>query len=107
MLEKLGLQKRSCTIISGDTTANRKPHPEPMLLACKQSGSEPDECLYIGDAQRDIEAGKRAGMTTLLALYGYIQADEQPEQWGADASLKAPEDLIGWLQDSCITEAHL
>jgi len=100
LLAQLNLHTRSCSTVSGDTTPNRKPHPEPMLLACEQSRSHPHECLYIGDAQRDIEAGNRAGMTTLLALYGYIQPDEQPEQWGADASLNSPEDLIDWLKDS-------
>jgi len=102
LLEQLDLLTRSCTTISGDTTPNRKPHPEPMLLACRQSQSNPEECLYVGDAQRDIEAGKRAGMTTLLALYGYILPGDQPELWGADASLDKPEDLINWLQNSGI-----
>ncbi len=86
----------ACTV-SGDTTNNRKPHPEPMLLACTQAGSQPSQCLYVGDAERDIEAGRRAGMKTLVALFGYISKDETPQNWGADGLIRAPRDILDWL----------
>jgi len=97
LLVHLSLRHRAACVISGDTTANKKPHPEPMLLACRQTNSVATECVYVGDAQRDIEAGSRAGMPTLIALYGYIGADDAPETWGASASLNNPADLMRWL----------
>ena len=98
LLIALGLFERSACVVSGDTTQYSKPHPEPMLHACRLSNSSTDECLYIGDAARDIEAGKKAGMHTLAALYGYIEEDDDIYQWGADAVIDKPEDILAWLQ---------
>jgi phosphoglycolate phosphatase len=97
LLKALNLMDRSACVVSGDTTNNSKPHPEPMLHACQLSNSTVAECLYVGDAQRDIEAGKEAGMQTLAALYGYIEADDDINRWGADAIIDKPEDIISWL----------
>jgi phosphoglycolate phosphatase len=97
LLEDLHLAQRAACIVSGDTTANRKPHPEPMLYACTKAGSQASQCVYIGDAQRDIEAGRQAGMKTLAALYGYIGTEDQPEDWGADASIENPLAILEWL----------
>jgi len=98
LLIALGLFERSVCVVSGDTTQYSKPHPEPMLHACRLSNSSIDECLYVGDAERDIEAGKKAGMRTLAALYGYIQEEDDIYQWGADAVIDKPEDILTWLQ---------
>ncbi len=98
LLAQLTIQPPPTCIVSGDTTNNRKPHPEPMLLACKQAGSDPHECLYVGDAERDIHAGKRAGMKTLVALFGYITDSEDPETWGADGMIRAPMEVFDWLK---------
>jgi phosphoglycolate phosphatase len=84
-------------VVSGDTTANRKPHPEPMRHACKLAGSEPQECLYVGDAARDIEAGNAAGMKTLVALFGYIGTQDDPNTWGASGLIQSPQDILTWL----------
>jgi phosphoglycolate phosphatase len=97
LMEQLGLTPRAASIVSGDTTANKKPHPEPMLLACGQAGSIAAQCLYVGDAQRDIEAGRTAGMTTLVALFGYIGSDDRPEHWGADGLINDPREIIDWI----------
>lgn len=97
LLEALGIRNEAACVVSGDTTANRKPHPEPMLHACRLAGSEPAECLYVGDAARDIEAGKAAGMRTLVALFGYIGEEDQPERWGADGMIQMPADILEWL----------
>ena len=94
LLEQMGLSQRSACIVSGDTTANRKPHPEPMYFACKQAGSQPQHCIYVGDARRDIEAGRNAGMKTLVAEYGYIGDWENINEWNADAHIQHPEDII-------------
>ncbi len=97
LLARLGLAQRAACVVSGDTTAKRKPDPEPLLHACELAACEARGCVYVGDAQRDIEAGRNAGMKTLVALFGYIGADERPEQWQADALLHEPADLLQWL----------
>ena len=97
LMEQIGLAKRAACIISGDTTNNRKPHPEPMYLACKQANSKPEHCIYIGDAQRDIQAGANAGMQTVIANYGYIGAWESITDWGADFTVNMPDEIIDLL----------
>nr|VFJ73028.1 MAG: phosphoglycolate phosphatase [Candidatus Kentron sp. FW] len=96
----LGLNHRATCIVSGDTTVHRKPYPDPLLLACKQTGTIPAYCLYIGDAAKDIEAGLRAGTHTAVALFGYISPGEAPEAWGANCLLSSPQDLFDWLANS-------
>lgn len=97
LVSQLGLPCPPACVVSGDSTANRKPHPDPMLLACARAGSSPAECLYVGDAERDIQAGREAGMKTLVALFGYIMPDERPQEWGADALIRAPHEILDWL----------
>ena len=97
LLEQIGLSERAACVVSGDTVAERKPHPAPMLHACQLAGSEAHQCLYVGDAARDIEAGRRAGMKTLVALFGYIGEDEQPDSWGADGMIAHPAELLDWI----------
>lgn len=97
LMEKLGLAARAATLVSGDTTLNRKPHPDPMHYACGEAGSNAHECLYIGDARRDIEAGRNAGMKTLIAAYGYIGDWENMDDWCADARIERPEDILQYL----------
>ncbi len=97
LLEQLGLASRAGCIVSGDTTDNSKPHPEPLLHACSALGADADSCLYIGDARRDIEAAKRAGMQSLIALFGYIGNRENPNDWGADDMIQSPKDIIHWV----------
>ncbi len=97
LLVGLALRERAVTVISGDTLSERKPHPAPMLLACEQAGSIAAECLYVGDAERDIEAGRNAGMQTLVALFGYIGDGDRPEQWQADGMVTEARAIIEWL----------
>ncbi len=98
LLRALNLWDRTACVVSGDTLSQRKPHPAPLLHACSLMGIAPTGCVYVGDAQRDIEAGNRAGMTTLVACFGYIGAYETPEDWGAAGLLATPEDLLPWLK---------
>jgi phosphoglycolate phosphatase len=98
LMEQLGLHLRSACTISGDTTAERKPHPLPMLTAAKLAGSDPQQCLYLGDAERDIQAGHAAKMSTLIAAWGYIDEQQQPQQWGADGTIAEPLQTLQWLQ---------
>jgi phosphoglycolate phosphatase len=97
LVRKLALDFPPTSIVSGDSTRNRKPHPEPMFLACRQAGSEPPQCLFVGDAERDVEAGREAGMRTLVALFGYIESHESPQSWGADGLVRTPVEILGWL----------
>jgi len=97
LMDALQLSERAAGIVSGDTLRERKPHPAPLLHACRLIGSEPHECLYVGDAERDIEAGRRAGMTTLVALFGYLLESDRPETWGATALINEPGEILAWL----------
>lgn len=97
LLQSLGLHTRTGCAVSGDTFAHSKPHPLPMLEASRMIGIEPAACVYIGDARRDIEAGQNAGMATLAALYGYVPDDDPAQDWGADALLNEPLDILAWL----------
>jgi len=99
LMQELDMEKRAACIISGDTTNHRKPHPAPMHHACKITNSEPVHTLYVGDAQRDIDAGRAAGMHTLIAQYGYINADEDPSQWQADGMVAHPNEIITWIKN--------
>lgn len=97
LLDQLGISQRSRCIVSGDTTANSKPHPEPLLYASKLLQMEPSQCIYVGDAKRDIEAGINAGMKTLVALFGYLGPFDKPDQWGADGMIDHPLEILKWL----------
>ena len=85
LLAQLQLTERIACAVSGDTLPQRKPDPAPLLHACELAGVRPEESMYIGDADRDIQAGRRAGMMTVAAAYGYITADDDASRWGADA----------------------
>ena len=93
ILEKLALAERSVCTISGDTLATRKPDPAQLLHACQLAGVTTDECIYVGDSERDIEAGRRAGIATVAAGYGYVVAEDDPRRWGADEYAADPDEL--------------
>jgi phosphoglycolate phosphatase len=97
LLERLGLAELASCIVSGDSLAQRKPHPAPLLLAAETLRVEPSGCVYIGDAERDIEAGRAAGMQTWAALWGYIRPSEDPAGWDADQLIQHPRELAGIL----------
>jgi phosphoglycolate phosphatase len=97
LLQALGLRGRCACVVSGDTLPVRKPHPAPLLHAAEALGLAPGDCTYVGDAERDIQAGRAAGMRTLVAAFGYLGDGDDPEAWGADGLLSRPLDLLGWL----------
>lgn len=97
LLELLGLASRAASIISGDTCTHPKPHPEPLLRAARETGADPASCLYIGDAERDIEAAHAAGMPALIAAYGYLGAEDRPETWGANGTIQHPSEILRYL----------
>lgn len=100
LMDALDLTERAACIVSGDTTANSKPHPEPMLYACRQAQVDPQHCVYIGDAAHDIAAGKNVEMKTLAAVYGYLKEGDRPETWGADALIEHPEQILNWIHST-------
>lgn len=100
LLRNLNLHTRPACIISGDTLPQRKPDPEPLLHACQLSNSTPPRTIYIGDDQRDIQAGQRAGIPTIAAAYGYILPSDDPKNWGANAIVNHPEEIHHWLQNA-------
>ena len=100
LIESMGLHQRTACVVSGDDASKPKPSPETLLLACKQLGVKPQQCVYVGDAERDIQAGKAAGMKTVVALFGYIDVSDKPSEWGADALIETPKDLLGLLNIS-------
>ena len=94
LMQLMGLNHRACVIVSGDTTAHAKPHPEPLLHAARLAGIDPSKTLYVGDDHRDIIAGREAGMKTVTALYGYLGSIEPAHAWGADYEIQEPLDLL-------------
>lgn len=81
-------------VVSGDTCPQAKPHPQSLFYACQQIQVQPEYCWYVGDAERDIQAGQRAGMKTILAKWGYISEQDQPETWGADFQAAQMQDIL-------------
>ena len=97
LLAALPLPSQPCAVISGDTLRERKPHPAPLLHACSACATLPQHSIYIGDAERDIVAGKRAGMLTLGALYGYIGEMDEPFLWQADGYIEHAGEIHAWI----------
>jgi phosphoglycolate phosphatase len=97
LIESMGLHKRAACVVSGDDAPQPKPSPATLLLACEKIGVKPESCIYVGDAERDIQAGKAAGMKTVVALFGYIDVTDKPQAWGADALIQTPDALLNEL----------
>ncbi len=97
LMKAMGLHDRASCIVSGDTTSRSKPDPLPMFYAAMMIGTAPEQCLYIGDARRDIEAGLNADMQTAAALFGYISEHDAPDTWGAHHSINQPLDILNLL----------
>lgn len=100
LIEALGLSTRTACLISGDHLPLRKPDPAPLRYAAQSIALASHHCCYLGDAERDIQAGRAAGMQTLVAGWGYIDSQEQPQHWGADGILNSPQELLQWLDVS-------
>ncbi len=97
LIASMGLQQRAACVVSGDDAPLPKPSPATLLMACEQIGVKPEHCVYVGDAERDIIAGKAAGIQTVVALFGYIDVGDKPAEWGADVMIHQPEELLGML----------
>ncbi|MGA8865228.1 MAG: HAD-IA family hydrolase [Gallionella sp.] len=97
LMQALGYAERASCLVSGDTFAHAKPHPEPLLKACQLIGVTAAECLYLGDDLRDMQAANSAGMRGIIAKYGYISHDASVENWNAHGSINKPTELLGYI----------
>jgi len=97
LLIEVKLHTRARAVVSGDTLAERKPHPMPLLHAASTLGVAPAECVYVGDAERDMQAAQAAGMYALIAGYGYLGDDDRADTWFSHGWLDTPLELLSWL----------
>ncbi|MDO8827121.1 HAD family hydrolase [Methylophaga sp.] len=97
LMNALQLTETAACIVSADTTPFSKPHPAPMLHACELLDAKPVDCIYIGDAERDIQAAHNAHMRSVVALYGYISETDNPEAWQADCMINHPYEILQWI----------
>ncbi|HEY0268236.1 MAG TPA: HAD-IA family hydrolase [Methyloradius sp.] len=97
LIEAMSLDQRASCVVSGDDAPRPKPYPDTLKLACEQMDVDAADCIYVGDAARDIEAGKAAGMNTVVALYGYIEHSDNAESWGGDFYINQPEELMQFI----------
>ncbi len=96
LMKLLGYGTRAACVIGGDTTGKLKPHPDPLYAAARRLNIAPEACLYIGDDERDVQAGRAAGMKTIAVRYGYLNGSN-PAAWGADAVIDTPLDVLNQL----------
>ena len=106
LITALGFDERPQCVVTGDDIALRKPHPHQVLEGCRRLGLPPAACVLVGDAERDIQAGQRAGTMTLAALYGYLSGDDHAERWGADGLIGSPLDILRWVAAEPVTTAQ-
>ncbi len=97
LVPKLGFSIMPAVVVSGDTCDEAKPSTKPMFYACDQINIAPQHCLYVGDAERDMQAGKNAGMKTVLVNWGYIADTDPVDQWPADVSVDTPIQILDLL----------
>jgi N-acetyl-D-muramate 6-phosphate phosphatase len=98
LVHQMPVLQDAAVVISGDTTAHAKPHPEPLFQASRLLKLEPQHCVYVGDDKRDVDAALAAGMPSLAATWGYMGSHDV-NLWNADAVLKEPDCVLEWLDD--------
>ena len=98
LLEALALRDRARVVVSGDTLPEKKPHPQPLLLAAERIGRRPGACAYVGDAERDMLAARSAGMHGVLATFGYLDAEASWSAWPCVATIVHLAELLPWLR---------
>lgn len=86
LLTALNLTERCAVLVCPEDVTRTKPDPEPMYLAARQINLPAEQIIYVGDHPRDIEAGRNAGMYTILAAYGYLPLSHKDNltAWQAD-----------------------
>ena len=94
VVPQLGWESRCAILIGGDSLPQRKPHPLPLLHAAAQLGVALDDCVYVGDDQRDIDAARAAGMKSVVALWGYRPEGDDPLAWGGDVLVDTARGML-------------
>ena len=97
ILKGLSIDDKVACLITGDMVSEPKPNPEGLLEASKIAGINPSECIYVGDDERDIIAGRNAGMYTVAADFGFIHKEDSADSWHADKVIKKPSELINLI----------
>lgn len=97
LVRDLALSKDMACVVSGDTTAHSKPHPAPLLKACEMLDLSPADCIYVGDAERDVQASHAASMRCVVAKYGYLGEQDAPQNWHADCLINHPHEILEWI----------
>ncbi|MCO7187709.1 MULTISPECIES: HAD-IA family hydrolase [unclassified Pseudoalteromonas] len=97
LLAQIAVLREIEVVVCGDTLTVAKPHPEPLLLVAEKLGVNPEQCIYVGDAARDIAAAKAAGMRSAAALWGFIPSLEEAHSWSADLDLTNPESIFSHI----------
>jgi len=98
VLPQYDWEQRCKILIGGDTLAERKPHPLPLLEAAKRIGVSPQKCIYMGDDERDIMAARAAHMPSVAALWGYRLDSDNPQTWQADYLCEQPKNFFQWAK---------
>ena len=98
LTQSMGLFETAAAVVGGDSTPHAKPHPEPLFEAARQLKLDPARCLYVGDDERDVVAGRAAGMGTVAATYGYLGSNADTQLWGANAHIHSPLELLALLK---------
>ena len=95
LLKALNLTERCAVLVCPEDVSKTKPDPEPMYLAAKQIQIQPEDCIYVGDHPRDIDAGRHAHMYTILAAYGYLPLQHKDDltAWQADCIVNTVAEL--------------
>ncbi len=100
LTQAMRLFATAAAVVGGDSTPHAKPHPEPLLEAARRLRLEPSRCVYVGDDERDVLAGRAAGMGTVAARYGYLGGNPDAVRWGAHAHIDSPLELLALLQSA-------
>lgn len=99
LMDMMTFEPAAASLVTPDDVLHTKPHPEPIILSCKNLGVRPCNTIYVGDHKRDIDAGRHAGCFTIAATYGYIEDGDDPSQWQADAYAESSDALAAMIME--------
>lgn len=100
ILEAIDFPSPPACLIGGDTLPHRKPRPEPLLEAARRIEVDAQHCLFLGDDPRDMQAARAAGMTGVIAAFGYIRPETDLSSWEGDATIQHPAELKSFFNSS-------
>jgi phosphoglycolate phosphatase len=92
LLKRLSLAGWVDVVVGGDTCAQRKPDPQPLLFACESLQTRPSECLMVGDSVNDVQAARAAFIPVVCVSYGYNEGRD-PRTLDCDLLLDSLADL--------------